>query len=69
MKESESEVLKIEESGSELLCTDSTALVITGHVLYLLVCYYGISDNTVQCDIISSYCVFSLGMGYAVKAC
>jgi hypothetical protein len=26
MKESESEVLKIEESESELLCTDSTAL-------------------------------------------
>jgi hypothetical protein len=29
MKESESEVLKIEESESELLCTDSTALVKT----------------------------------------
>jgi hypothetical protein len=29
MKESESEVLKIEESESELLCTDSTALVLT----------------------------------------
>jgi hypothetical protein len=27
MKGSESEVLKIEESESELLCTDSTALV------------------------------------------
>jgi hypothetical protein len=27
MEESESEVLKIEESESELLCTDSTALV------------------------------------------
>jgi hypothetical protein len=27
MKESESEVLKIEESESELLCTDSTALL------------------------------------------
>jgi hypothetical protein len=34
MKESESEVLKIEESESELLCTDSTALsrsVACGH--------------------------------------
>jgi hypothetical protein len=29
MKESESEVLKIEESESEFLCTDSTALVET----------------------------------------
>jgi hypothetical protein len=29
MKESESEVLKIEESESEFLCTDSTALAIT----------------------------------------
>jgi hypothetical protein len=28
MKESESEILKIEESESELLCTDSTALVL-----------------------------------------
>jgi hypothetical protein len=27
MKESESEVLKIKESESELLCTDSTALL------------------------------------------
>jgi hypothetical protein len=29
MKESESEVLKFEESESELLCTDSTALLTT----------------------------------------
>jgi hypothetical protein len=29
MKELESEVLKIEESELELLCTDSTALIIT----------------------------------------
>jgi hypothetical protein len=28
MKESESEVLKIEESESELLCTDCTALIV-----------------------------------------
>jgi hypothetical protein len=43
MKESESEVLKIEESESELLCTDSTALVKT--------------RKTVKCLKIKSQCV------------
>jgi hypothetical protein len=44
MEESESEVLKIEESESELLCTDSTALVFSLRRIYQIVPTSRLSD-------------------------
>jgi hypothetical protein len=40
MKKSESEVLKIEESESELLCTDSTALLLYLYIYVYIYTYF-----------------------------